>query len=172
MPNIKQPLFDAVSKVELEAGTEYRSPVADGSWIIQKHRDTLMDFLDVDPGEKEYMREWDAFILRKHLTSDQYLARAFLSFVRMKAPWIVVNTRRAQEFSKHAAMLLARNAIDETTFHEASVSINEARNKSTTNVVQAEEPKSSPKGPDCCTACREKVSAPAMLVCHNKVSSI
>src|SRR6187399_1989244 len=104
IPDTKQPLYDPVSKAELEPGSNYRPPAPDETWIIQKHRDTLMDFLDVEPGEKEYMREWDAFILTKHLTSDQYLPRAFLAFVRLRAPWIIARPERAVEFGKHACM--------------------------------------------------------------------
>ncbi|KAH8897841.1 hypothetical protein GQ53DRAFT_778089 [Thozetella sp. PMI_491] len=171
VPSIKHPLFDPVSKVRLEPGSEYRPLVADDSWIIQKHRDTLMDFLDVEPGEKEYMREWDAYILQKHLTTDKYLPRAFLAFVRNKASWIIAEPHRAVEFGKHAAMLLARNAITEATYHDAHVTISEARAKPSTQEVpaQAEGSKTPPRGPDRCTVCKEMVPMPAMLVCANKI---
>ncbi|KAK0634778.1 hypothetical protein B0T17DRAFT_16741 [Bombardia bombarda] len=129
VPKIKQPLFDALSKKELKAGTEVRQHEIDDSWLIAKHRDNLLDFTDVTNNEKEYMVKWDAFILKKHISSQAYLPRAFSQFVKEKAAWIVSekHKNRAVEFSKHASMLLLRQVIDEPTLHEATQFLNEAR---------------------------------------------
>ncbi|KAJ4307049.1 hypothetical protein N0V88_000424 [Collariella sp. IMI 366227] len=64
------------------------------------HRDNLQDFIDLHPDEKEYLQEWDAFILRRHLSSDLHLPRHFMQFVREKAGWIVERQARASEFNK------------------------------------------------------------------------
>jgi len=128
VPNIKQPLYDPLTKVQLEPGTELRQNPVDDAWLLLKHRDSLQDFLDVEPAEKEYMMEWDSFILKKHISSQQYLPRAFLGFVKEKASWIVSKQSRAEEFSKHVSMLLARRAIGDDVIHETTIKINEARN--------------------------------------------
>ncbi|KAK0651368.1 hypothetical protein B0T16DRAFT_77784 [Cercophora newfieldiana] len=166
VPNIKQPLFDPRSKVRLVPGSEIRQLPVDDTWLLRKHRDLLGDFTDVDPPEKEYMQEWDAFILPKHISSPQYLPRAFLSFVKEKAQWLVSKRSRSEEFSKHAALLLARRAISEAEIGEATQRLNEARLVVTSEVV--DEPPKKVKSASGCVACGDPVPVPMMLVCSNK----
>ncbi|KAK4455608.1 hypothetical protein QBC34DRAFT_71115 [Podospora aff. communis PSN243] len=166
VPNIKQPLFDPRSKVRLVPGTEVRQLPVDDSWLLRKHRDNLGDFLDVDPHEKEYMQEWDTYILPKHISSPQYLPRAFVGFVKEKAAWIVATRSRAHEFSKHAATLLAMRTISEKEIGEATQRINEARAQAPPE--GAEEPKPKPKSASGCVACGEPVPVSTMLICSNK----
>lgn len=113
------------------------------------------------------MQEWDEFILPKHISSPHYLPRAFLGFVKEKAQWIVSKRRRAEQFSKHAAFLLARRAIEEKHIIEATQRINEARLVVTSEVV--EEPRAKAKSASGCVACGQPVPLPMMLVCSNKV---
>lgn len=167
VPNIKQPLYDLLSKAELVPGREVRQHKVDDSWLIQKHRDTLQDFLDVDQSEKEYMAEWDTFALEKHLSSEQYLPRLFITFVRLHAAWIAGKQSRAEEFAKHAAFLLARKAIPDTLFLEASLKIHEARVSNSRPPKEPEEHSPS----DVCAKCGNPVTVSSLLICANKVSS-
>jgi hypothetical protein len=142
----------------------------DDSWLLLKHRDNLQDFIDLNPEEKEYLQEWDAFILRKHISSEQYLPRNFLRFVREKASWIVAKQSRAEEFSKHVATLLARRVLPDSAISEATQILNDARSRQA-EAVPAQPPKKKVTG-GCCTACGEPVPVSAMLVCTNKVRSV
>ncbi|KAK1761184.1 hypothetical protein QBC47DRAFT_289166 [Echria macrotheca] len=167
VPNIKQQLFDPRSKVQLVPGTEVKQHPVDDAWLLRKHRDSLGDFVDVEPQEKEYMQEWDSYILKKHISSQQYLPRAFLGFVKEKAPWIVAKKSRSKEFSKHVAMLLARRAISEAVIVEATQRINDARLLQTDGEV--EEPAPKIKSGSGCVTCGEPVPVSAMLLCANKM---
>jgi hypothetical protein len=142
----------------------------DDTWLLRKHRDNLGDFLDVDPPEKEYMQEWDTYILPKHISSPQYLPRAFVGFVKEKAAWIVAKRSRAEEFSKHAAMLLAMRTISEKEIGEATQRINEARSQAPPEAV--EEPKPKAKSASGCAACGEPVPVSTMLICSKKVCPV
>ena len=58
-------------------GTELRQYPIDDAWLLRKHKDNLADFTDVEPAEKEYMQEWDGYVLQKNLSSPQFLPRTF-----------------------------------------------------------------------------------------------
>jgi hypothetical protein len=166
VPNVKQPLFDSLSKARLEPGSEILPAVADGGWLIQKHRDMLMDFVDVEPDEKEYIMIWDAYIVKQRITSEHFLPRAFLSFVKDKAQWIVAKPSRAYEFSKHLLVLRTRNVIDDNVLTTAFQYINEARIQK-----PLEEPKelAKPKSVAGCNVCGKLVLGPSHLICSDVV---
>ena len=170
VPNTKQPLFNPLSKAILQPGTEINQPVADDTWLIQKHRDTVQDFFDVDEAEKEYIKEWDAYVSKKRINSDAYLPRAFLAFVKEKAGWLVASQPRAEEFGKHLSVLIGRGSLDEQTVQEALIRIHEARAQKAPKEPQKESPKAtqyrSSKG---CTVCGRPVRGPRLLLCDNKV---
>ncbi|KAL2171649.1 hypothetical protein VTG60DRAFT_2217 [Thermothelomyces hinnuleus] len=181
VPKTKQPLFDPLSKVQLQPGTPVPQHEIDDSWLLLKHRDNLQDFIDLNAAEKEYLQTWDAFILRQHISSPQYLPRYFLRFVREKASWLVAKRARADEFSKHVATLLARRVLPDAAIFEATQLLNDARSRRAAageqNQKDAEDegegadglqpPKNRVSG-GCCTACGEPVPVVAMLVCANK----
>lgn len=156
-----------MSKVRLEPGSEVRPYPADNEWLIQRHCDTLQDFVDVDPDEKEYIKVWDAYIMRRHLTSETFLPRAFLAFVKDRASWIVAKPCRSQQFSKHVLVLFTRNVIDEDLMNTAFQCLNDARLQ---NPVA--EPKQSPKQTfsSGCTVCGKLVYGPSYLACTEFVS--
>ncbi|KAK3315185.1 hypothetical protein B0H66DRAFT_336038 [Apodospora peruviana] len=174
VPDNNQPLFDPLSKARLEPGAVIKQHQIDDSWLLLKHRDSLQDFLDVEEEEKEYMKEWDSLILKKHLSSEAYIPRELLGFVERKAAWIIAKPSRVEEFSKHLSLLLARQVIDETTLLEASQTIQDARNRSEESQpaeqaapAAAIEPRR--KDPRfCCAECGEQVAVSKLLVCGNK----
>ncbi|KAL2193514.1 hypothetical protein P885DRAFT_72124 [Corynascus similis CBS 632.67] len=186
VPKTKQPLFDPLSKVQLQPGTPISQREIDDSWLLLKHRDNLQDFIDLNAAEKEYLQAWDAFILRQHISSPQYLPRHFLRFVREKAGWLVARRARADEFSKHVATLLARRVLPDAAIFEATQLLNDARNRraAATGGEQdgkRQEDEDEEAGTDgllqpsknkisggCCNACGEPVPVVTMLVCANK----
>lgn len=184
VPSIKQALFDPISRARLVPGQEVPKRILDNTWLIQKHRESTSDFSDVTPAEKEYIWEWDGYILRQSLTSAAYFPRAWLGFVREKATWLVAAEQRLLEFGKHLSLLRVRDMLEDKVILEAFSHINEARarlqrvDNDEGSGVRAEEvdPKQSPratqirKGTNGCTVCQLPVLGPRMLVCANKVN--
>lgn len=191
VPKIPQPLFHPISKAQLKAGQEVPQTVPDNTWLIQKHRESTSEFSDVTTAEKEYIWEWDGYILRQNITSAAYFARAWLDFVEEKAPWLVASNQRMLEFGKHCSVLLARDALDDEDMQQAFTHINMARvnwNKEHDNPPPVEDKanpshtlkdtssKQSPrvshirKGANGCTVSQLPVLGPRLLLCSNTVS--
>ncbi|ODA77472.1 hypothetical protein RJ55_07101 [Drechmeria coniospora] len=188
VPNIPQPLFHPISKARLSPGQEVPCITPDDTWLIQKHRESIADFSDVTAAEKEYIWEWDGYILRKNVTSTAYFPRAWLGFVREKASWLVEEPRRMLEFGKHASVLLARDVLDNRIMDEALAFINAERASSHATleeqssgwtsfqgadgaVVKSPRPSQIRKGSNGCAVCQLPVRGPTTLVCSNKVRS-
>ncbi|KAK2612837.1 hypothetical protein QQS21_001117 [Conoideocrella luteorostrata] len=185
VPSISQPLFHPISKAILKPGQDVPQTAPDNTWLIQKHRESISDFSDVTLAEKEYIWEWDGYILRQNITSGAYFARAWLNFVEEKASWLVDVEHRMLEFGKHSSVLLARNALDDGVMQLAFQHINDARTKGAQRENQHNEgtgleakdrsPKQSPrvsqirKGANGCTVCQLPVLGPRLLVCSDTV---
>lgn len=157
-------------------GTEIRQPVADDSWLIQKHRDIVQDFWDVGSAEKEYIKEWDAFIQKRRISSEAFIGRAVVEFVNEKRNWLIESKSRSQEFGKHLTVLIARGLDDETVrsvqarlqdarLHQKLVD-NTADTMSTADAVNVA-PQRNSRG---CAVCGRVVRGPGLLICANEVS--
>lgn len=177
VPETKQSLYHPVSKAVLEPGTEAPKPSEDISWLIQKHQEAINDFGDVDPQEKEFVIEWDAFIIHKRISSDAFLPRAWLSFVKEKASWLVASPLRMIEFGKHLSYLMARDALDDQTVQRGFGYIRTARmNRQDRGEDVEVAPKLSPKASlprksaGGCTVCGLPVLGQRLLICARMVS--
>ncbi|TLS23721.1 uncharacterized protein PpBr36_06296, partial [Pyricularia pennisetigena] len=173
VPRIKQRLFHPLSKALLEPGQPVPVVEPDTDWLIQKHRDHLQDFVDIEDGEKEYMMEWDAFAFKEQLSSNAYIVRGLLAFVRAKAPWLLAKNTRMLEFGKHMATLRARGSIKSGTIEEALKIVADARRKGLAAPLiaasGASEPKSSlQRSKGACVICRKPALGPSLLICSNK----
>ncbi|KIE01126.1 Zinc finger domain-containing protein, PHD-finger, partial [Metarhizium majus ARSEF 297] len=190
VPNIPQPLFHPISKAKLKPGQEVPQNTPDITWLIQKHRESIADFSDVTAAEKEYIWEWDGYILRQNITSAAYFPRAWLNFVEEKAGWLARAQHRMLEFGKHSSVLLARDVLDDEDMQQAFRYINEARAKSAKGqsphgeMLAADDrakgmasTKQSPKvsqirkSANGCTICQLPVIGPRLLLCSNTVRS-
>lgn len=181
VPETRQPLFDPISKAQLKPGQDVPKPVPDDTWLIQKHRESIADFSDVTPAEKEFIWEWDEFILKQNITSGAYFPRAWLGFVQLKAAWLVAAEHRMLEFGKHVTVLLARDALDNGTIESAFNYIDKARaaagraNDDVANPSPDASSKHSPrasqirKSASGCAICELPVVGPRQLICSNKV---
>ncbi|ELQ43383.1 hypothetical protein OOU_Y34scaffold00155g27 [Pyricularia oryzae Y34] len=176
VPRIKQRLFHPLSKALLEPGKPVPIVEPDTDWLIQKHRDHLQDFVDIEDGEKEYMMEWDAFAFKEQLSSNAYIVRGLLAFVRAKAPWLLAKNTRMLEFGKHMATLRARGSITSGTIEEALKIVADARRKGLAAPLIAAasgalEPKPSiQRSKGACVICRKPALGPSLLICSNKPS--
>lgn len=188
IPDTGRPLFDPVSKARLKPGDEVPEAIKDNAWMIQKHRESIAEFSDVTPAEKEFVRKWDAFMLEQSLTTSAYFPRVWLSFVRDQACWLASSKHRMTEFAKHTSVLFARDVLDDKTVNDAFGFINEERTKTKhkarehangTNGAQTADvtPKQSPRasqirrGANGCTVCQLPVLGPRLLLCSNKACS-
>ncbi|KAK6226338.1 hypothetical protein QIS74_02385 [Colletotrichum tabaci] len=175
IPDIGQPLYDPITRAELQPGTEYRKPEASHEWLIQWHRDALADFSDVPPDEMEYMQEWDKFMLAKRITSNIYFSPAWLSFVKIKSDWLLSSPSRMLEFGKHLTYLLVRGSLDHETVEEALKHIAACRKRlgMENGKHPAAAPKEPPQGPHVrksaggCQVCGLVVLGPRLLLCAN-----
>ncbi|KAM0420725.1 hypothetical protein ACHAPT_011507 [Fusarium lateritium] len=189
IPETSHALFDPVSKARLVAGEDLPKPAIDNSWLIQKHREDIGEFSDVTSDEKEYIRNWDSFILQENVTSGAYFPRAWLKFVKEHASWLVAATPRMVEFGKHMSALMARDVLNDKTIDQAMELFDEARAKLKANAKEQANgtdgsqtadatPKQSPrasqimKGANGCTVCQLPVLGPSLLVCSNKVMQV
>lgn len=151
-------------------------PPVDDSWLMQKHRDVILDYSDVHAEEKEYICEWDAFVLQQRVTSEPHLQNVYLSFIEEKATWLTSRQSRMTEFAKHLTYLKARNSLTQETIIKAFAILRDA--KAELQDDPAEEPKpASPrvegrKSASGCGVCGQPVRGPSTLICENEVSPI
>lgn len=147
--------------------------MVDDTWLIQKHRDIVQDFIDVDAEEKDYIKEWDAFIQKKHISSDAYISRAVLDFVNEKLQWLLESKSRTTEFGKHLTVLIARG-LDDDTVKQVQSRLQEARTQKPQE-KEKEPPAESPKQAQYrssrgCAVCGRFVRGPQLLLCANEVN--
>ncbi|KAG6017049.1 hypothetical protein E4U43_002453 [Claviceps pusilla] len=189
VPDIPQPLFHPVSRARLKPGQDIPENAPDNTWLIHKHRESIGDFSDVTTAEKEYIWEWDGFILREGITSAAYFPQTWLRFVKDKASWLAGAEQRIRELAKHVSVLQARNALNDEDLRQAFRYINEARAKRGAQTVvdqQAEVTSSSSEDPSAkqsprasqicrgvngCVICQLPVQGPRLLLCGNKTLS-
>jgi len=162
--------------MRLVPGEEIRPVVADDRWLVNKHREVLQDYSDVASTEKEYIKEWDSFIIGRRISSEAYIPRTLVAFAKERGPWLVASRQRMEEFGKHASVLMARGALDEASFDEALKRITEARNQ------HRDQPQDTAAGPalspreaahrslNGCAVCGLPVLGPSLTICSNKVS--
>lgn len=128
----------------------------------------------MDAAEKDYIKQWDAFIHKRHITSDAFISRAVLEFVNEKMQWLLSSQSRIQEFGKHLTVLIARG-LDDETVRQVQSRIQEARSQKPpeTELVSLQQPPKeaqhrSSKG---CAVCGRNVRGPQLLICANEVSA-
>ncbi|KAH7021539.1 uncharacterized protein B0I36DRAFT_394103 [Microdochium trichocladiopsis] len=172
IPDNKQPLYNRVTKATLAPGALIEPPPVDDSWLMQKHRDVILDYSDVHAEEKEYICEWDAFVLKQRITSEPHLQNVYLSFIEEKASWLTSRQSRMIEFAKHLTYLKARNSLTQETIIKAFAMLRDA--KADAEEVSSEEPKpASPRvegrrSASGCGVCGQPVRGPSTLICDNE----
>ncbi|OAA65065.1 Zinc finger domain-containing protein, PHD-finger [Cordyceps fumosorosea ARSEF 2679] len=144
------------------------------------HREGIAEFSDVTPQEKEYIWEWDGYILKQNITANAYLPRAWLGFVQQKAAWLVAKDERMREYGKHVCVLLARDLLTDEVIKQAQGCIREARalrKMYVDNTILSEgveQAAATSKGAGVrksskgCPVCQLPVLGPRLLVCANK----
>ncbi|KAI1322694.1 hypothetical protein F5Y16DRAFT_385759 [Xylariaceae sp. FL0255] len=169
IPNIKQPIFDRLSKALLEPGSVVDTPLVNDAWLVQKHREIIRDYSDVDGGEKEFIYEWDAFVNRECVTSEPHLQDVYIRFVQDKASWITASQNRTTEWSKHLTYLKSRNALTDNTIANAFSIMRQYKSH---NFIEQPEPPKVPsprsgyrKSVTGCAVCGQPVRGAGSLIC-------
>ncbi|KAI9669220.1 MAG: hypothetical protein M1817_004715 [Caeruleum heppii] len=106
--------FRTLTKRPLEPGEllSESDEEVDDSWLRQKHIETIDDFTDVTPAEKEFIKRWDGFMFDEKSLANRYLPAALMKFVEGNKAWLV-RREMAVEFVKHATRLVLYGIIDE-----------------------------------------------------------
>ncbi|KAG0648161.1 Suppressor of zeste 12 [Hyphodiscus hymeniophilus] len=114
VPKTSKPLYDTVTKQILVPGAEIPSSddEKDEQWLHQKHRDIIMDYEDVTDDEKDYITQWNAFIMQEGLTNETHLGDAILRFVEEHKLWFAQRQSRKREFAKSMETFLMRGVLD------------------------------------------------------------
>lgn len=165
-----------MSKAKLNPGTEFRPPAANDGWLIQKHRDIVQDFCDVGLEEKEYIKEWDAFIQKRRISSEAFIGRALVDFVNEKLSWLLESKARSQEFGKHLTVLIARGLDDDivklvqSRLQDARLHQKPADNAPGGTSIQEATKMATHRNSRGCTVCGRAVRGPSLLICANEVN--
>lgn len=173
IPNIKQPMFDRISKALFEPGSRVDEPQVDNSWLYQKHRDIIKDYTDVHADEKEYVSEWDAFSISRKATLSPHLQDIYLAFLEEKASWLAASQNRMNEAMKHLTYLTARDALTEETISQALEIARQARIQArdgSSDQAKASSPKKETRpSKSGCAVCDQPIAGPSQLICSNLV---
>ena len=192
VPKINKPLFDPVTKRQLKTGEPLPNSddETDESWLHQLRRDGINDFTDIPPEEKEYINQFNPYIIDEHLTSMKHLPDAMVRFVEANKSWIAEKVSRRQEFMKQMENFLLKGYVDERGVLERCFRILIAEEKALRsreenkeserkdededvdiNRVQ-EEPAPPPKRGLHSCVCGENTMPPNRVVCRGVVSQI
>ncbi|KIH94982.1 hypothetical protein SPBR_03596 [Sporothrix brasiliensis 5110] len=182
VPSTRQPLYDPLSKALLKPGTTLRTNIVDDSWRIHKHREIVQDYTDLTPAEKDFIQEWDRFIILKRIASDAYIPRAMVQFIQEKGLWLVSDLDRAMEFGKLMAVMMAHDILTDSDVDNITQAIDEAWSlkKSVAagddQALTAAQSTSVPKvyaprrGTGGCPLCGFRCAVADSVICSNKCS--
>lgn len=174
VPFTKQPLYDPITRLPLEPGSEFVRPEIDDRWLVQWHREAIEDFSDIPPEEREFLTVWDEFMLSQRINSEVYLPQSWLAFVTAKADWLVVADSRMVEFGKHLTYLLTRHVLDDATIQQAFKVITAARDEleksGGTRISGSFTQPPKPKSAAACQVCGRQVLGPRIIFCTKPVS--
>ena len=174
VPKTTKPLYDTITKQILVPGMEIPNSddEKDEQWLHQKHRDIIMDYGDVTDDEKDYIVQWNPFIMTEQLTNEIHLGDAILRFVEENKVWFAQKLSRKKEFGKTMETFLMRGAVDGKCLDRCISILKEAeKNGSKEKVVaEAERPVSPAKqrgGLDC--DCGGHTQPPDRVICRGEV---
>ena len=181
MPATRQPLYDPLSKALLKPGTVLRTNIVDDSWRIHKHREIVQDYSDLTNAEKEFIQEWDRFIILKRIASDAYIPRAMVQFIKEKGLWLVSDLNRAMEFGKLMAVMVAHDILTDANVDEvtnamdAAWALKRSIDPNDSQAIEAANSTSAPKayalrrGTGGCPICGYRFAVADSVICCNRV---
>ncbi|CAK7197738.1 hypothetical protein SEUCBS139899_000386 [Sporothrix eucalyptigena] len=180
VPATRQPLYDPLSKALLTPGSVLRTNIVDDSWRIHKHREIVQDYSDLTHAEKEFIQEWDRFIILKRIASDAYIPRAMVQFIEEKGLWLVSDLNRAMEFGKLMAVMIAHDILTDADVDSITQAMNAAwalkrsMAPDDSHAIEAANSTSAPKvyalrrGTGGCPICGFRCAVADSVICCNK----
>ena len=179
VPKTSQPLYEMFTKRVLEPGEE--APASDDEkeegWLRQKLRDLTNESNDLTSAEKDYISEWNPFMLDKQMAVDTFLPDIVLEFVSTRKKWFLQEKSRKREFFKHVQTLQLRGAVSQKDFQKYATILREAEKEGKQESgkdVDMDQPEK-PIFPyqlrgfwDC--ECCEQTQPPDQIVCDGLVS--
>ena len=176
VPETNEPLYHPVSKAILLPGDPVPVVGSEIAWLLQKHRQSIDEFEDIAASEREFIQEWDEYILQQDLTSSGYLPRTWVAFVQVKADWLAAAPRRVIELGKHMCAYLLRNLLTAEAIKECISIIDGARKRAASSgkLTGHSIPETPPKhairrSTNGCAMCDLPVLGLSLLICRNKV---
>ena len=176
VPKTSKPLYDTITKQILQPGDEIPNSdeEKDEGWLHQKHRDIIMDFTDVTDDEKDYIIQWNPFIMAEQLTCETHLPDTVVRFVQANKFWFGERKSRKREFGKTMETFMMRGIVDEKCMGRCIAILKEAEKMEGSKekeVVEVERPVSPAKqrgALDC--ECGEHTQPPNRVICRGEVS--
>jgi hypothetical protein len=113
VPVISQRLFDSTTRQPLLPKSRVRNGEddVDEAWRVSKQIDSLVASHNISETTKDYMKQWNTFMMRLKLSSNIYLAEALTQFVTDEKEWFAGQQDRIREFTLHANVLRLRGII-------------------------------------------------------------
>ena len=91
----------------------------DGSWLIQKHNDTIGSFSDISAAGKQFIQLYDRHMLDENLSSNLHFREALVRFCRLNRDWLQKRDMNI-EFYKNAARLLMQGLISPQLYRDCA----------------------------------------------------
>ncbi|MCJ1382685.1 hypothetical protein MMC17_005798 [Xylographa soralifera] len=91
----------------------------DGSWLLQKHNDTIESFSDMSQFEKQFIQLYDKHMLDENLSSNLHFREALVRFCRINRDWLQERNINV-EFYKNAARLLMQGLISPQLYRDCA----------------------------------------------------
>ncbi|KAG4305600.1 hypothetical protein PORY_001156 [Pneumocystis oryctolagi] len=132
-PNMNN-LYRSVSKRKIIPGeilSESEDDI-DETWLIQKHEDTLDDFMDITAPEKAFMKLWNKFIMKDRPIGRCHLPDSIMRFVYSHKN-ILQTENLVSEFWKHLLNLVQYKIIDLVTLRKSMEVVRNIHNEITSN---------------------------------------
>lgn len=114
IPKTKKPLYHTTTKQVLQPGDELSDgdSEVDEDWLNHRKRELLDEFIDVAPQEKEYLHQWNIFLIEQNLTSDKFIPQAVVRFAEANKHWLMETGNRRVEFIRHLEAFKLRGVLD------------------------------------------------------------
>ncbi|MCJ1284292.1 hypothetical protein MMC26_003623 [Xylographa opegraphella] len=91
----------------------------DGTWLLQKHNDTIESFSDMSQSEKQFIQRYDKHMLGENLSSNLHFREALVRFCRLNREWLQGREMNV-EFYKNAARLLLQGVISPQLYRDCA----------------------------------------------------
>lgn len=181
IPKTKKPLYHTTTKQVLQPGDELSDgdSEVDEDWLNHRKRELLDEFIDVAPQEKEYLHQWNIFLIEQNLTSDKFIPQAVVRFAEANKHWLMETSNRRVEFIRHLEAFKLRGVLDTTCIQKCfwilkSVEQVQASKKGKACEADVEmggmdeQPQpGNQRGPGECI-CREMPQGSQRIVCHGQ----